>query len=174
MAEIIIIISVISIILLTAVEIITVTVSRRGEFIIKFDFLFMMLILYPERGKNEKKKSKGKKKSNRGLIYDTILYALGRSDVALNSLCVPIISEDVFFYPFNFGAASAIASALLSFIKSKARSFTLPDNSLFIGSGAKIEFDVSLRIMLFDLISAYIFYRKKKRFFKKNVGQQNE
>ncbi len=172
MAEIIIIISVISIILLTAVEPVTATVSKHGEYVIKIDFSLFMLLLYPDR--NKKKKSKNKKENGRSLIYETVNFMLKRSAVLLHNLSVPLNGDNPFLYPLTFGFASTGVSAVLAFLNSHSKIFEIEDNAVFFGSFDKLEFDISIKAMLFDAVRTYIFYRNRKRSFEKHVRKQNE
>ena len=157
--------TVIAFILLTLTQTVFIRISREEEFKIDADVIFLRIILYPDRKKNEKR-SKKQKKSVPGkekLLLITSL--IERCDIRINSLSLKTEK-------FNrasavlYGATSAFLSSILAFISLRARSFSF-DSAKYLNicenQTKSIQFDATLELTFLEAVILLLRLKFKER-----------
>lgn len=144
------------------------------ELIIHIDLLFLSVILYPARNK------KPKKKNTVGFIErlkigfrraeatkSAIDFLLKKSTVSVNSINVPLNTEDPSKLAVYSQHGTTLILMLMSYLSLKAEAFTSENDAFFTSDTNALSnvpaFDITIRTALHVLFSTLIIYNIKKR-----------
>lgn len=159
--------TVIAFILLTLTQTVQIRISKREEFKIDADVIFLRILLYPDRSNS----AQGRKKKNKSITTREklllITECIERCDVKINSLSVK--AENLTgASAIPYGIKTAILSALAAFISSRARSFSFDsDHFLKVSENitSSIQFDVTLELTFLEALILLLRLKSKKRRF---------
>ena len=165
---------VIVIILLTLFQLVQADLLFTNEFIIDIDLIYFKLSIYPQRRKKKRKSTLKRKIQNLRLTKRLVTFITKHSHVTVHALSfnIPDISAEK--VAIISGATYSLLFSLLGYVQQNTKSLTFAESaSPVISSVSPVYIHVSFKLLLFDAIKSFIYYKYETKKAQK-VGETND